>query len=194
MRTFGRICFAAALAAGPVGLAVSLPAAAQRPVVEDAFPTRADPSPSSATAVESNKLGSVLGIEVRTNAERNVGRIVDLLANRSGQVEAAVIEFGGFLGMGTRKIAIEWSALRLETTAKQTIAVLDMTRDQLRAAPEYKPDQPFVVRRLVEPAQPSEVAPPEQPGPPEPSASPPAAAKQAPSSKRKRRHRSHERD
>jgi hypothetical protein len=192
MRTFGRIRFAAALAAVPIGLAVSLPAAAQRPVVEDAFPTRADPS--SATAVESNKLGSVLGIEVRTNAERNVGRIVDLLANRSGQVEAAVIEFGGFLGMGTRKIAIEWSALHLETATKQTVAVLDMTRDQLRAAPEYKPDQPFVVRRLVEPAPPSEVALPEQPGPPEPSANPPPAAKQAPSPKRKRRHRSHERD
>jgi PRC-barrel domain len=159
--------------------------------VEDAFPARAGPSPE--TAVENNKLGSVLGIEVRTNAERNVGRIVDLLANRSGQAEAAVIEFGGFLGMGTRKIAIEWSALRLETTTEQTVAVLDMTRDQLRAAPEYKPDQPFVVRRLVEPAPPSEVAPPEQPGPPEPSANPPPA-KQAPSPERKRRHRSHERD
>ena len=83
------------------------------------------------------------------------------MATRTGQVEAAVVEFGGFLGMGTRKIAIEWPALRLETHDKQTIAVLDMTRDQLRAAPEYKPDQPIVVRKIVPPAPPSEVARPE---------------------------------
>src|SRR5262245_40091445 len=58
----------------------------------------------SEVPAETRRLGSVLGIEVRTSAEQNVGRIVDLLASRGGQVEAAVIEFGGFLGMGSRKI------------------------------------------------------------------------------------------
>ena len=48
---------------------------------------------------------------MRTSNERNVGRIVDLLIDPNGAVEAAVVEFGGFLGIGTRKIAIEWSAL-----------------------------------------------------------------------------------
>ena len=47
------------------------------------------------------------------------GRIIDLLADRSGQVRAAVIEFGGFLGIGTRKIAVDWSALRFEGDGKQ---------------------------------------------------------------------------
>jgi hypothetical protein len=134
----------------------------------------------------------VLGIEVRTSAEQNVGRIVDLLASRGGQVEAAVIEFGGFLGMGSRKIAIEWSALRLENQGKQTVAILDMTRDQLRAAPEYKPDRPIVVHKALPSAPPAEAAPsPGQapaapPEPPEQSASPPP--KNGASVKRKRRH------
>jgi PRC-barrel domain protein len=159
MKAFARICLIAASA--PFGLSgVLFPAAAQ-PSSSKAPPedTRQTPTaPTHGTVIEAQKLGSVLGIEVRTNAERNVGRIVDLLANRTGQVEAAVVEFGGFLGIGTRKIAIEWPALRLETHDKQTIAVLDMTRDQLRAAPEYKPDQPIVVRKIVPPAPPSEVA------------------------------------
>jgi len=30
-------------------------------------------------------------------------------------VVAAVVEFGGFLGIGTRKIAVAWSDLRFET-------------------------------------------------------------------------------
>jgi hypothetical protein len=140
----------------------------------------------------------VLGIEVRTSAEQNVGRIVDLLASRSGQVEAAVIEFGGFLGMGSRKIAIEWSALRLENQGKQTVAILDMTRDQLRAAPEYKPDRPIVVHKVV-PATPAAetTGPPASdppPGPPEPSASPPPTAKKSVTVKRKRRHHTRDQD
>ena len=83
-----------------------------------------------------------------------MGRIIDLLADRDGKVVAAVIEFGGFLGIGTRKIAIEWSALRIEVD-KSPVAILDVTREQLRAAPEYKPDRSapvFSVNQLASPA------------------------------------------
>ena len=98
---------------------------------------------------------SVLGIEVRSSQEKNIGRVVDLLADRSGAVEAAVIEFGGFLGIGMRKIAISWSDLRFETDGKQLVAVLDFPRDQLRAASDYKPDQPNIVTKVIDPLMPS---------------------------------------
>jgi hypothetical protein len=199
MKTLVRFCFSAATFAFPIGALAVHPAAAQsssgKAVTSDTAPTQSIPGPSIVTGIEGKQLGSVLGIEVRTNTENSVGRIVDLLANRSGQVEAAVIEFGGFLGMGTRKIAIEWSALRLETTGKQTVAILDMPRDQLRAAPEYKAEQPIVVRKQVEPPLPAETAPPVEAGPPEPAEQPAAAPppeKQAPSHKRKRRTRDRE--
>jgi len=135
--------------------------------------------PKPQTAIDADRLGSVLGIEVRTDAERNVGRIVDLLADHSGHVQAAVVEFGGFLGMGSRKVAIEWSALRLETAEKQTVAILDMTREELRTAPEYKPEQPIVLRKIV----------PQTPRfePQEPAAAQPPPTKQAPAPKRKRK-------
>ena len=99
-------------------------------------------SVGSDAPVQLKDLRSVLGIEVRTNGERNVGRIVDLLFDPNGAVEAAVVEFGGFLGIGTRKIAIEWSALRFQTTENKLVALLDIPGDKLRNAPEYKPDQP----------------------------------------------------
>jgi hypothetical protein len=37
--------------------------------------------------------------------------------------------------VGTRKIAIDWSALRLEMIGKNPVAIMDITRDQLRAQP-----------------------------------------------------------
>ena len=96
--------------------------------------------------VAGQELESVLGREVRTRDE-DMGRIVDLLADRSGNVKAAVIELGGFLGIGTRKIAVEWSALQFDGSGKQPVN-LDMTRDQLRLAPEFKSAEPVVVRRI----------------------------------------------
>jgi hypothetical protein len=94
------------------------------------------------------ELESVLGREIHTRVEEGVGRIVDLLADRSGKVQAAVIEFGGFLGIGTRKIAVEWSALSFSAEGKQPQIILDMTRDQIRRAPEYKVNEPAIVRRV----------------------------------------------
>jgi len=85
---------------------------------------------------------------------------VDLLADRTGAVEAAVIEFGGFLGIGMRKIVISWSDLRFETDGKQLVAVLDIPRDQLRAASDYKPDQPNIVTKVIDPLMPSTEPPP----------------------------------
>ncbi len=80
------------------------------------------------------KLESVLGRDVATTPEGDAGRIIDLLVDRDGSVRAAVVEFGGFLGIGTRKIAIEWQAFRFSGRA---IAV-EVSREQVRAAPEYK--------------------------------------------------------
>ena len=102
---------------------------------------------AAAWVSKSHDLESVLGREIHTSIEEGVGRIVDLLADRRGRVEAAVIEFGGFLGIGTRKIAVEWSALSFAGEGKQTKIILDMTRDQLRKAPEYKANEPAIVRK-----------------------------------------------
>jgi hypothetical protein len=109
--------------------------------------------PGQAPATEGPHVGiaSVLGIEVRSGSDRNIGRIVDLLADPDGSVAAAVVEFGGFLGVGTRKIAIAWRDLRLEPDGGKFVAVLDISRDRLRGAPEYKPGAPVIVTGLAPP-------------------------------------------
>lgn len=102
---------------------------------------------SSEKAINDQVLTSVLGRDIRTRGEEDTGRIIDILADCSGKVQAAVVELGGFLGIGTRKIVVEWSALTFEAKGKQSQIILEMGRDQLRAAPEYKPAQPVVGRK-----------------------------------------------
>jgi hypothetical protein len=65
----------------------------------------------SVTILDSHEARGILGREVLSAADENMGRIVDVIVDRSGLVRAAIIDFGGFLGVGNRKIAVEWSAL-----------------------------------------------------------------------------------
>ena len=75
-----------------------------------------------------------------------MGRIVDVIVDRAGQVRAAVIDFGGFLGVGSRKIVVDWNALHFGQIANKGESItLELTKDQVKAAPEYKEDAPIVV-------------------------------------------------
>ena len=104
------------------------------------------PAEPSVTVLGSWQTQGVLGREVRSSVDENMGRIVDVIVDRAGHVRAAIIDFGGFLGVGSRKIAVDWNALRFHPdSAKRDVITLELTRDQVKAAPEYKDKQPVVV-------------------------------------------------
>jgi hypothetical protein len=148
MKLLSRVCMISGVTAVLLGTVAVVPGAGQ---VDPLGTPAADPTVRDGRWVSTRQeLESVLGREIRTRVEEDMGRIIDLLADRNGHVQAAVIEFGGFMGIGTRKIAVEWSALRFEMDGKQQAAILEMTRDQLRRAPEYKPNEPAVVRKADE--------------------------------------------
>jgi hypothetical protein len=81
---------------------------------------------------------AILGHPVLDPDGKEVGRLVDVLVGDQGQPQAAVIDFGGFMGVGNRKIAVEWSALHFAPGDEKHPITLDLTQDQIKAAPEYK--------------------------------------------------------
>jgi hypothetical protein len=103
-------------------------------------------NPPAVTILNSHEVEGILGRQVRSTADKDMGRIVDVIVDRSGQVRAAIIDFGGFLGVGSRKIAVDWNALSFPATAKKTEQItLELTPDQVKAAPEYQDGKPVVV-------------------------------------------------
>ena len=98
------------------------------------------------TVLNKHEVEGILGRDVRSAADEDMGRVVDVLVDRAGQVRAAIIDFGGFLGVGSRRIAVDWNALHFPQPGKpgERIA-LDLTRDQVKAAPEYREGKPVVI-------------------------------------------------
>jgi hypothetical protein len=102
--------------------------------------------PPSVTVIAPREAHGVLGRDVRSPTDEDMGRIVDVIVDRTGTVRAAVIDFGGFLGVGSRKIVVDWSALHFGHVAdKKDNITLELTKAQVAAAPEYKEDTPIVV-------------------------------------------------
>jgi PRC-barrel domain len=109
-------------------------------------PKEAPPPPPSVTIIGARDAHGVLGRDVRSTTDENMGRIVDVIVDRAGMVRAAVIDFGGFLGVGSRKIVVDWNALHFGRIANKSDSItLELTKDQVTAAPEYKEDTPIVV-------------------------------------------------
>jgi hypothetical protein len=155
-------------AAAPPAAAQGEPAPAPKPDTEK---PAADASPkvpeeqTEAQKAEEQKAGaaknvepvapsqafSILGKKVRgPDGKDTYGAIIDLLVDDQGQPRAAIIDFGGFLGVGSRKIAVDWQLLKFQPTDQAVPIVLDLDRKQIQSAPEYKdPNQPAEV---VEPA------------------------------------------
>lgn len=81
----------------------------------------------------------VEGANVYNLAGDKLGSVDDLMINkRSGQVVYAVLEFGGFLGMGTDRYPLPWNMLKYDTTKDGYVVPLDKAK--LEKAPRYTED------------------------------------------------------
>lgn len=95
--------------------------------------TPADDLYQAGDVISSDK---VEGTAVYNAAGDKLGSIDDIMIDkRSGQVRYAVLEFGGFLGMGTDRYPLPWNMLKYDTDKGGYVVPLD--KAQLEGAPRY---------------------------------------------------------
>ena len=88
---------------------------------------------NSANVISSDR---VEGTTVYNTAGDKLGTIDDLMIDKlSGEVRYAVMEFGGFLGMGTDRYPIPWNVLKYDTSQDGYVVPLD--KATLNGAPRY---------------------------------------------------------
>jgi hypothetical protein len=129
-----RFTLAPNLAIGPtlgIALAVASPAGAAPPAAP-AQQKAEVPAPTAKIAAS-----GILGRKVLGPDGKEIGRVVDVLVDAGSNPRAAVIDFGGFLGVGTRRVAVNWSDLTFPPTGGDADIKLDFSQTQISQAPAY---------------------------------------------------------
>lgn len=82
------------------------------------------------------KISTVLGMKVQDTGGTKLGEIKDLVIDPAdGSIGYAVLEFGGFLGIGDKYFAVPWEAL--QWTPDHKAIVLDISKKDLKQAPGF---------------------------------------------------------
>ncbi|MBP1850437.1 PRC-barrel domain-containing protein [Rhizobium halophytocola] len=91
----------------------------------------------SETQVSANEF---IGSSVYNGKDESIGDINDLIITKDGQVAAAVIGVGGFLGMGEKNVALPLDKITIshEDGGDDVKLTTTETADALKSAPEFK--------------------------------------------------------
>ena len=135
-----------------VSLTLAVPGAAQQPAPATGVQL-APPSPAPSVAptvlpaeqVAPVELTGLLGHIVVAAEGNEVGHIVDMLADGQGRVRAVVLDVGGFMGVGNRKVAVAWSALRFASGAKGPVVSIVIAPDRIKSWADYIAGRPVAI-------------------------------------------------
>ncbi len=146
------------LEAAPAFVVETVDGTAAAPVVAPDNMTAATPAPATTTetaapvatdqvaardTLKSLDIGTissdnVIGTTIYSADDQNVGEISEVIMTDDGKIEAAIIDVGGFLGMGAKPVAVSFSDLDFRSDDSGNIYVYTaLTEAQLQAAPDY---------------------------------------------------------
>ena len=68
-------------------------------------------------------------------SSNKIGEIVDVLVDKGGRVSAVIISVGGFLGVGSKLVAVPYQSLQISDT---NLVLPGGNKDALKTLPEFK--------------------------------------------------------
>jgi PRC-barrel domain len=140
--------------AGVAAVALALPAAAM--AQDKAAPTGMTVEFLAKQQANEHFASELIGANVTNPAGEALGAVNNLMVGPNGELTAAVIGVGGFLGIGEKNVAVSYDALQTTTEDDELKVVLNTTKAELEAAQDYRDidDQPLSVsKRLTDEAK-----------------------------------------
>jgi len=135
-------------------LAIGLASAMAFAQEQEAGPAAAPP-PAEQLIVEQPRdymlSEDLIGMEVKGPDDSSVGSVHSLLFNANNEIVGAVVAIGGFFGIGAKHVALSWDEFDVRPSEK--VARLNLTREQLEAAPSFRDRASIEAREEVERAQ-----------------------------------------
>jgi sporulation protein YlmC with PRC-barrel domain len=84
----------------------------------------------------------VIGSTVYSSKNQKVGSVADLLLDNKGMPVAAVIQLGGFLGMGGKKVTIDLKSMQFVRSSEGDRVIAPVSEEQLKVAADFTPYSP----------------------------------------------------
>lgn len=79
----------------------------------------------------------LIGMKVVGSNQESIGKVSELIIE-DNQVVGAVLDVGGFLGLGAKKVGVPWDALSVSEVEGSTVANVTLTKEELSDMPEFK--------------------------------------------------------
>ena len=93
----------------------------------------ADSKMAPSASADTRKL---IGRNIKNAEGETIGEIKSIYINKDGKVDSVMVGVGGFLGVGDREVRIAWSDLKITDNGEKVM--VNMTKDELKAKPEYR--------------------------------------------------------
>jgi sporulation protein YlmC with PRC-barrel domain len=92
------------------------------------------------TVAEGYRVSKLLGSDVINNRKETIGTVDDFIMSGSDDcIQFAVLQVGGFLGLGGHRVAVEFGALTLDLSGGERKFILPgATKDELKKLPEFQ--------------------------------------------------------
>ena len=121
-----------------VGLITGLAATAnaQTPPSAPATPPAAAATTTPMAVPQAADAKKLIGRNIKNADGESIGEIKSIYLTKDGKVDSVMVSVGGFLGVGDREVRIAWSDLKIADNGEKV--TVDMTKDQLKAKPEYR--------------------------------------------------------
>ncbi len=78
----------------------------------------------------------LLGADVKNAQNETIGEVEAVQVDSSGMVSNIIVSVGGFLGIGSRDVALSWNDLQVADNGQAITTT--MTKEQLKNMPEYQ--------------------------------------------------------
>lgn len=85
----------------------------------------------AATGMRASRL---IGADVYNDSDEHIGTLDDLMIGDDGSVGFAILSVGGFLGIGSRLVAVTFDSLTIDD---YRVVLPGATRDELQRLPEF---------------------------------------------------------
>jgi len=80
----------------------------------------------------------LIGLDVQSPEDKKVGDIGEVVLGKNGKVEGVVVDVGGFLGIATHPVLLDWKDMTLASQDGKDRAVVNLTKEKLEQMPAYE--------------------------------------------------------